>query len=164
VPGKEPAALSFYDEGLRFECTRCSRCCRHEPGYVFLSAVDLQRLAQYLQMTENEVVDRYCRIVDVLGVRRISLREHDNYDCIFWAPGKECTVYEGRPLQCRAFPFWPANLGRLSDWQQAARRCPGIGRGALHSRRTIEKWLRRREQEPFLNPPAGQGGRGDGAP
>ncbi len=36
----------FYGRGLRFECTRCSRCCRHNPGYVFLSPVDLARLAE----------------------------------------------------------------------------------------------------------------------
>ncbi|HUX21603.1 MAG TPA: YkgJ family cysteine cluster protein, partial [Spirochaetia bacterium] len=35
----------FYQDGLRFECTRCDACCRHEPGYVFLSQTDLRRLA-----------------------------------------------------------------------------------------------------------------------
>ena len=25
----------FYAEGLRFACTRCSICCRGEPGYAF---------------------------------------------------------------------------------------------------------------------------------
>jgi uncharacterized protein len=156
--------LSFYDPGLRFECTRCSRCCRHEPGYVFLSAVDLERLVDRLRMTEREVLDRYCRTVEIVGVRRISLREHDNFDCIFWESGTECTVYEARPLQCRAFPFWPANLGSIAEWQEAARRCPGIGRGRLHTRRTIDKWLRLREKEPFLSPPPGKdrGGKGGG--
>ncbi|HQO67077.1 MAG TPA: YkgJ family cysteine cluster protein, partial [Spirochaetales bacterium] len=33
---------SFWHEGLRFECARCSACCRYEPGYVFLSADDLR--------------------------------------------------------------------------------------------------------------------------
>ena len=37
-------ARVFYSDGLRFECTRCSRCCRHTPGYVFLSENDVERL------------------------------------------------------------------------------------------------------------------------
>ncbi len=156
--------MSFYDHGVRFQCTRCSRCCRHEPGYVFLSKTDLETLAAHLRLPQEEVLDRYCRAVDVAGVPRISLKERTNYDCILWAPGRECTVYEGRPLQCRAFPFWPANVGSLAEWRAAADRCPGIGQGPLHSRRTIEKWLRRREREPFMTPPLPArpgGGRGN---
>ncbi len=149
--------MSFYRDGVRFQCTRCSRCCRHEPGYVFLGARDLESLVRYLRLPQDEVLLRYCRTVEIAGIPRISLKERPNYDCIFWAPGKECTVYEARPLQCRAFPFWPANMASVEDWQRAAERCPGIGQGRLHSRRTIEKWLRRREREPFMTPPAPAG-------
>ena len=157
--------MSFYHDGVRFECTRCSRCCRHEPGYVFLSEQDLKSLAAYLQLSQGEMLERFCRVVDIAGIPRVSLKERSNYDCIFWAPGKECTVYEARPLQCRAFPFWAANLASPADWQRAARRCPGIGQGPLHTRRSIEKWLRRREREPFMTPPAlaESGSRTDGA-
>ncbi len=149
--------MSFYHDGLRFQCTRCSQCCRHDPGYVFLSERDLDALTAHLRMDPDEVLDRYCRDVEVAGIGRVSLKERSNYDCIFWKPGVGCTVYEARPLQCRAFPFWAANLGSLAEWQAAARRCPGIGQGRLHTRRTIEKWLRRREREPLLRPrtPAG---------
>jgi Fe-S-cluster containining protein len=121
-------------------------------------------LARHLGLSRDQVIDRYCRTVEVAGVRRISLNERPNYDCIFWAPGRECTVYEARPLQCRAFPFWPANMASLADWQAAAVRCPGIGQGPLHSRRTIEKWLRRREREPFVTPPPADPGAGRGGP
>ena len=38
----------FYDDGLQFECARCSYCCRHEPGYVFLSDNDLDAMVKEL--------------------------------------------------------------------------------------------------------------------
>jgi Fe-S-cluster containining protein len=30
-------ALSWFKDGLRFECQRCGRCCRGEPGVVWVN-------------------------------------------------------------------------------------------------------------------------------
>ena len=90
----------FYSEGLRFECVRCSNCCRHEPGYVFLSENDLERLASGMGVTRNEFVSKFCRTVAIGNFSHVSLTEKENYDCIFWEDGG-CTVYGHRPLQCR---------------------------------------------------------------
>ena len=98
---------SFYESGLRFECTRCSTCCRHTPGYVFLSPQDLATLTQAARLTEDEFLRRYCRSVDLGLARRVSLREKPNLDCILWE-NSGCSRYEARPLQCRSFPFWSA--------------------------------------------------------
>jgi len=131
----------FYAGGLRFECTRCSRCCRGEPGYVFLSREDLEDLAEGLELSRSEVLARYCRTVRVGGIPRVSLRERANYDCIFWRP-KGCSVYDHRPLQCRSYPFWPANLCSPEHWRELQAHCPGAGKGSLHSREEIQEWLR----------------------
>ena len=145
----------FYRGGLRFECTRCSRCCRIDPGYVFLSERDIRPLARFLGLDAEPFVRRYCRTVGVAGTRRLSLREKANIDRIFWdAENAEggCTVYAARPLQCRSYPFWAANLGSAQEWEDAASVCPGIGRGRVHSPAEIERWLRRRAREPLFNP------------
>ena len=97
----------FARGGLRFECTRCSRCCRHTPGYVFLSSADVTRLAKSQKLGEKDFLAQYCRTVDCGLARRFSLEEKANLDCIFWENGG-CSVYEARPLQCRSFPFWSA--------------------------------------------------------
>ena len=144
-----PAAEPFYRDGLRFACTRCSRCCRHTPGYVFLSARDLARIARRLGITVAESRRRFCRVVDMGGFRRLSLREKPNLDCILWEDGG-CSVYEARPLQCRSFPFWSANLASHGSWEEVARSCPGIGRGRVHGRSRIERWLARRLAAPLL--------------
>ena len=81
----------FYDNGLRFECQKCSACCRYDPGYVFLSRNDLASLTQRMKLSEKEFLETYCRTVDLGGIKRVSLIEKKNYDCIFWEEGG-CTV------------------------------------------------------------------------
>ena len=145
-----PEDHSFPAEGLRFDCTRCQRCCRLEPGLVLLSHQDLDRLADFLDLSREAVRDRYCRTVQTGGVGRLTLQEHDNYDCVFWGAGG-CTVYAARPLQCRSFPFWPSQVADEESWQAAARECPGIGLGPLRGALEIAYWLKRRAAEPLID-------------
>jgi Fe-S-cluster containining protein len=139
----------FYQSGLRFECTRCSSCCRHTPGYVFLSSADLDVLSLALGMNRQDVLRTYCRQVPLGLARRISLKEKANFDCILWENGG-CSVYQSRPLQCRSFPFWSGCVSSLEEWEHHGRQCPGIGRGALHTRQEIDRWLEQRHIEGFL--------------
>jgi hypothetical protein len=139
----------FYDDGLRFECTRCSKCCRHTPGYVFLSEADIEPLLAALGVRRQDFLQQYCRRVRFGPVQRLSLREKPNVDCILWED-RGCSIYEARPLQCRSYPFWSSCLSSSDEWLYQARQCPGIGTGPLHSRETIERWLLHRAREPFI--------------
>ena len=139
----------FYSAGLRFACTRCSRCCRHTSGYVFLSSTDLETLSSTVGVGREEFLRLYCRCVPFGPVNRISLKELPNLDCIFWEKGG-CSVYESRPLQCRSFPFWSGCVASRAEWELHAKQCPGIGKGALHPRREIEAWLNQRLKEGLL--------------
>lgn len=139
----------FYEKGLRFSCLRCSKCCRHTPGYVFLSEKDLKGIAAYLHLDSEEVSSRYCRIVHIGGFKRLSLKEKDNLDCIFWeADG--CRIYKKRPLQCRSFPFWSGNLLSKDTWERTADMCPGVGQGKWHSSKSISRWLAKRNAERLI--------------
>ena len=147
----------FYMQGLCFACTRCSACCRFESGYVFLSGKDVSLLGEALSMAKKEFIETYCRwIPSGNGVYQLSLKEKSNYDCIFWMPDKDpslkggCSVYNSRPLQCRAFPFWSSVVCNKKSWEMTARDCPGINHGVLHSRDSIEKWLALRKTEPII--------------
>jgi len=140
---------AFYKSGLRFECTRCSECCRYTPGYVFLSPADLARLAESTHIAKEEFLRRFCRMIDLGVARRVSLREKPNLDCILWE-NNGCSQYEARPLQCRSFPFWSACVASREDWENHARNCPGMGHGGIHPREEIDGWLTRRMQEGFL--------------
>ena len=139
----------FYAKGLRFTCAQCSDCCRFESGFVFLSKKDTSMLGEALKLGTKELEKTYCRwIPSQNGTFRLSLKEKSNYDCIFWKNG--CVVYEYRPLQCRAFPFWPSIVNSEANWEQTGCSCPGVGKGTLHSREIIEKWLALQRKEPII--------------
>ena len=139
----------FYENGLRFECQRCSSCCRHDPGYVFLTKSDLTSIAEEKKLSEEMFLEKYCRVVDLGAFKRISLMEKSNYDCIFWSEGG-CEVYNARPVQCRTYPFWIHYLEDEEDWKNLASSCPGVGKGPLVSREEIEKRIAERQDEQML--------------
>jgi len=139
----------FYRDGLRFECTRCSSCCRFDPGFVFLSYRDLERLVETIGMERELFLRRYCRAVYVNGVYRLSLKEKENFDCIFWEKGV-CRVYEARPVQCSSYPFWADNLRNMDRWNHLENSCPGVNRGRLYVREEIDRLLDQREKEPVM--------------
>ena len=150
--------LPFYAGGLRFSCKRCSQCCRHESGFVFLSENDVIRMAGAMKIGCEEFTLIYCRWVPQVNcVAQLSLKEKSNMDCILWTrsagTGGEggCSVYESRPLQCRSFPFWPSMLNSVDSWKAAAKDCPGMGRGDLHSSNAILEWIAMRQNEPIIS-------------
>jgi Fe-S-cluster containining protein len=136
----------FYQDGLQFSCTTCHACCRHDPGYVFLSKKDLDRMLAYLNLEAELFVKKYCRWVDQGGDPILSLVEKSNFDCIFWDQG--CTIYQARPDQCRSYPFWPGPLSSQEDWDWEKRFCPGIGTGERHPATEIQDFLRQRDSNP----------------
>ncbi|MDA3940012.1 MAG: YkgJ family cysteine cluster protein [Spirochaetia bacterium] len=140
----------FYESGLKFECTQCSKCCRFDPGFVFLSYNDLDRLVKYFKMSENDFVKNYCRKIDMGEHTRLSLIEKSNYDCIFWSNGG-CEVYKSRPLQCRSYPFWKPFLLNKEAWELESKSCPGMNYGKLITKENIEEWLKLRDTEQYIS-------------
>ncbi|MCL2706075.1 MAG: YkgJ family cysteine cluster protein [Spirochaetaceae bacterium] len=141
----------FYKEGLYFQCARCSKCCRHDPGYVFLSKNDLIALSSLLKINKEEFLKKYCKIVNLGILRRISLIEKKNNDCIFWDNGG-CTIYDQRPLQCKTYPFWSSVLNSPEDWEVLGRNCPGVNTGKHYTRKEIEEKLAMRRLDPLIEP------------
>ncbi len=142
---------NFLSDGLQFECTRCGYCCRHEPGFVFLSKKDLESLLEYFSISRQDFIEKYCRIVDVGFFKRLSLIEKPNNDCIFWQDGMGCSVYQARPFQCRSYPFWHAVVDSKESWEEEAGSCPGINQGKKHSEEEILNWLAQREKDPPMD-------------
>jgi uncharacterized protein len=156
----------WYADGLSFTCTQCGNCCTGGPGFVWISEVEIERLAEHLGLSVQQTLQKYCRRIG----GRISLKEKLNrgsHDCIFLAEieatrfdpraGREvryskriCQIYDVRPLQCRTWPFWPENLRDEKAWAAASKKCPGMGRTGRHftlpqieSIRDAEDWPKR---------------------
>jgi len=165
----QDAAEPWYANGLKFTCSQCGNCCTGGPGFVWISKEEIVRLAEFLQITPEETVEKYCHKVD----GQFSLKEFrnsaGNYDCVFLkeekvtAPAgkggdavigtrRRCSVYEVRPLQCRTWPFWPENLWSRKTWDHAAKRCHGMNAGHRHFAREKIEALRDAKDWP-QNPP-----------
>ena len=144
----------WYQQGLRFTCTTCGNCCTGGPGYVWVTEEEVARLAEYLTLTVEETMDRYCRRL----YGRISLNEAKSstgtYDCVFLKEvqpprtnrrgdaivqaKRVCGIYHARPLQCRTWPFWPENLDAKAAWEGETRKCPGMNTGRHYTRDQID--------------------------
>jgi len=117
----------WYADGLRFECTRCGKCCTGAPGFVWVNDAEIQAIGEFLQEPLDEVTALHTRWVN--GKR--SLREKLNNDCVFYDAEIGCTIYEARPRQCRTWPFWESTTTSPEDWERTQESCPGAGRGEL---------------------------------
>lgn len=139
----------FYKNGLKFSCQQCSCCCRHEPGFVYLSEKDLTKILMQFNIERESFIKEHCRWVPYYdGTEVLCLNEKENNDCCFWDNG--CTIYQARPVQCRTYPFWDFILKNKNEWKECAKDCPGIDKGETHSYDEIlEKLLEYRHNEPI---------------
>lgn len=113
-------------DGLRFECQPgCTACCEQK-GFVYLTADDVPRMAQFLGMTPAAFERKY--VYRTRNRRR--LRVPRDSQCSFLRDGG-CSIHPVKPTQCRIFPFWPELLDSRREWLKTAKYCPGMGKGPL---------------------------------
>jgi Fe-S-cluster containining protein len=117
----------WYKDGLNFTCTRCGHCCTGEPGFVWVTDEEIAALAELRGEPLEQVTGLYIKVTP----RGRTLREKVNGDCVFFDKEIGCTVYEGRPRQCRTWPFWESNLATPEAWKRTQTVCPGAGTGEI---------------------------------
>ena len=122
-----PPERPWYASGLKFRCTACGKCCTGEPGFVWVRADDVVRMAAARGMTVEAFTTRFVRKVG----DRLSLKERHGGDCVMLEDGK-CTVYAAKPTQCSTFPFWEGVLENPATWAETAARCPGMDTGDVY--------------------------------
>jgi uncharacterized protein len=112
--------------GRRFECQPgCTACCDQQ-GFVYLTENDVTRIAAHLNMSEAEFERRYIyRTKNLLRLRVPKMSQ-----CYFLRDGG-CSIHVVKPVQCRAFPYWPELVDDTKEWFKTAAYCPGIGKGEL---------------------------------
>lgn len=96
-------------EKARFKCLRCGQCCSNGPN-VGLTAFDISRIAQFLNMEWRELKGKYivAVIADMTAIP--TLRGKADGTCIFLEYRDEkpfCSIYPARPMRCRLYPFIP---------------------------------------------------------
>ena len=121
----------FFDNGLRFECQQCGRCCTGSPGTIYVSPWEISQIGEFLGIPASDFINMY-----LYPFRdSYSIREHPDGRCSFYDHG--CVIYPVRPAQCKSFPFWFGNLRSETRWRRISRECPGIGQGKLYSKEQI---------------------------
>ena len=134
-PQKDPQKDKWYSEGLQFECSQCGDCCSGAPGYVWVDQEEVQAMADEMDMHIDAFEGKFIRKIG----KDKSLIEYPDGDCIMLDPRtRKCLVYNGRPTQCRTWPFWNSNLMKKKDWKETCEVCPGSGKGRLYSFDEIE--------------------------
>ena len=125
----------WYYNGLKFSCMACGSCCcdHGEYTYVYLEKEDTPAIAQFLQLSQEEFLRRYCVQED--GFTYLKMVPPG---CLF-LEGKKCRIYSVRPLQCRTWPFWSSNLEKSTWENEVAPYCPGIGQGTLYPEDEIDR-------------------------
>jgi uncharacterized protein len=127
---------AWWRDGVRFACQGSGNCCvsRGAYGYVYLTLEDRRRLARTVGLPTGRFTRQYCAKTDGLFHLKDS-----GPDCIF-LDDRRCSVYDGRPTQCRTWPFWPENMSARA-WTAIAAFCPGVGKGKVVPLETIEQVL-----------------------
>jgi hypothetical protein len=93
---------------------------------VYVTREDIARLSKFVKLTQAEFERRYlCGKAPLLRFRKPR-----NKQCPFLL-SDGCSVHEIKPLQCRAFPYWPELLEKASERREAAKYCPGMNKGPL---------------------------------
>jgi Fe-S-cluster containining protein len=123
---------------LRFECTRCGACCTGTASStVMLADGEAERIRRHLSLSTAWFRRRYIERAESGDALRL-----DDGRCPFLGAHGGCRIYPVRPRQCRSYPFWPELVATQTAWRREARRCEGIGRGAVVPVAHIERMLR----------------------
>lgn len=123
----------WFANGLKTACVPgCTQCCAD--GWIKLSQHDVHGLAEATGLNEGAFWEKYVEVSEGTDV----LKMRDSGRCPF-VTAEGCVVYPARPVQCKTFPLWPEYVRDLERWKMAAARCPGVGKGKLHTKEEIEQ-------------------------
>jgi Fe-S-cluster containining protein len=133
----------WWNQGVRFTCIGCGRCCRGEPGAIFFTPEEGLRVRNFLGLDEKA----FLRLYVTRKWGSPSFIERRNGDCIFYdAESSKCSIYSLRPAQCSLFPFWLSVMESREEWDRQAAQCPGMNEGRLYAPEEIRSLL---ERDPF---------------
>ncbi len=155
----------------RFECQRCGYCC-NQKVLIYPSLEEIQKLAQYLHLSECAFALRYLQEIydpekDLYAIAFKTNRANDPLTGCIFCKDRICVIYDSpRTDICHVFPWNHFDLEN-GQWQEnfvseeGTFWCPGIGKGHLW---TLEEIKRLKEDHPnvwtqlkphyHLNPPS----------
>lgn len=124
-----------------YACGQCGNCCRDKD--FILTPYDVARLAQGLGLSTAETMARY------VDPSRPALKTGPGAWCVFFGPGRGCTVHDSRPAVCRLYPLGRTvtREGRVL-FEEAEPHPQTKGRYGVAG--TVEAYLHSQEMGPYL--------------
>ena len=123
-------------ESVRFECQPdCFKCCT-KPGIVYFEPASIEKSAKLLKTSPEQFRNEFLQWDDEHWVHDVK----EGKPCAFLIP-TGCAIHQGKPLQCRSYPFWRENMVSANMWKFVGAFCPGIGIGPEMPVATIRKFL-----------------------
>lgn len=142
-------------ETVRFQCSRCGRCCRNVRDSVMLEALDAFRFVKYLQNTlpEKSPEELLCQYADLRLLSRgyfiyILKTVNDSGVCVFLRENT-CSIYPARPRVCRLYPFALEPTERGMQWHLCTEQ-PHHFKGGHTTAREWERKHLSEEEKQFL--------------
>lgn len=115
----------WYADGIPFVCLPdCGKCCNQPGGVVFLAPHDAENLAGRFNLDVGDWLERDCR--RSADGRWVLRSKKSDSSCIYLDEHNACTVYENKPDQCSAFPWWNENMRSSREWRKTVQLCPGL--------------------------------------
>ena len=105
------------DEPFRFHCTQCGECCINRDD-ILLSPMDLFRIAKELNVSLEDVIDRYCELYVGYESRfpLIRLKPRGVIKRCPLLKNRKCSVHKAKPAMCAMFP-----IGRAVEFSEDER-------------------------------------------
>ncbi|KAJ0409080.1 hypothetical protein P43SY_002214 [Pythium insidiosum] len=115
------------DSQFQFRCTQCGKCCTGKGGRVRVNGREREEISALLGVSTHELTTRFLTRDEQSSAdgHWLIRQTDDDSQCVFLR-GKQCSIYQARPTQCRTFPWWPQNVISEYDWLLTARHCEGI--------------------------------------
>jgi uncharacterized protein len=108
-----------------FSCQKSGNCCR-APGYVYVTAQDVSKMAAHLGVQEEDFRASY-----VQKVRGWEVIAAPNFrERCFLTAEDTCGIYDVRPLACRTYPQWEQIWESEESLQEELKQCSGLRRAA----------------------------------
>lgn len=94
------------DDTFRFHCTMCGQCCIHRED-ILLTPRDIYRMAKELEITPQELFERYCETY-LGGDSRmpiVRLKPRGSVQRCPLLKDRKCSVHRAKPTVCALFPI-----------------------------------------------------------
>ncbi len=108
-----------------FECQKCGVCCKGYGG-IFVTDQEVRATAKFLNITQDEFIDRYC---EESGGRTM-LRTGENGYCIVW--DELCTIHPVKPSLCNTWPYLKSVLADKNNLTVIQNACPGVSKDVMY--------------------------------